>query len=246
VLGRCARGGLDVVALTDHDLASPLAPGPREIEGRVVHLLAGAEVSGMHDGREHHLLVYFPREAPAAFREFCTRQCRARTVRYQRALDALGLAGPQPDPAAHAGHRALTRLHLAHALIDAGIVRNRSEAFARFLGDEHGQVEPIGLTFVDAIRFAREHGGLTSWAHPSRPDVQKHLDTFVAAGLQGLEGLRPQLSSDDRKFFRKAATRCGIYLTGGSDWHGWSASEPGLFRVNAADIRAFVDALLAA
>lgn len=245
VLGLCARGGLDVVALTDHDLTHDLPLGPLELEGRTLHLLGAAEVSGVHEGVEHHLLVYFPGAIPPSFRAFCRAQCMERAVRYERALEVLGL-DPLGDPTAASGDRALTRLHLAHALIEAGVVRSRAEAFTSYLGDRHGNVRPLTLPFVDAIRIAREHGALTSWAHPPRPMVERHVETFVAAGLQGLEGVRPQLSSDDRRFFRKVAARYGLYLTGGSDWHGWNAPDPGLFRVHAVEIRDFVDALLAA
>ncbi|MEZ4317309.1 MAG: PHP domain-containing protein [Myxococcota bacterium] len=246
VLERCSRAGLDIVALTDHDFATEIPVGEQIVAGRRLHVLAGAEISGVHEGREYHLLVYFPHGIPEGFRDFCRRQCQERAVRYERALTALDLSGPFPDDGAKAGDRALTRLHLAHALVDAGVVRDRAQAFTDFLGDAHGTVQPLSLPFVEAIRIARSCGGLTSWAHPARPAMEAHLETFVAAGLQGIEGVRPMLTSKDRRFYRTTARRHGLYLTGGSDWHGWHSDAPGLFRVHAVEIRDFVDALLAA
>jgi len=246
VLRRCARAGLDVVALTDHDFASPLPTGTQMIEGRSIHVIAGAELSGLHEGTEYHLLVYFPGDIPAAFRDLCRRQCQERAVRYETALDALQLSGPVPDLIARNGDRALTRLHLAGALVDAGLVSCRAQAFAKYLGDSHGTVPKLSLPFTDAIRIARQTGGFTSWAHPPRPAVERHLEAFVAAGLQGLEGIRPMLNSRNRRFYRTTARRYGLYLTGGSDWHGWHDAAPGLFRVHAVEIGDFVDALRAA
>ena len=107
-------------------------------------------------------------------------------------------------------------------------------------------MRPIGLPFVDAIRVARAHGGLTSWAHPPLDALGDPLTAFVAAGLQGLEAIRPHVNGKARKAYAKAARRHGLYLTGGSDWHGWKDGELGLFRVEAAEIRGFVDALRAA
>lgn len=246
VLRRCAAGGLEVVALTDHDLET-VSPGVHDIDGRRLHVLGGAEISGMHEGREHHLLVYFPGEVPAGFRAFCAAQCRERASRFESAVTSLGLpelGGPDED--AREGRRALTRLHLARALVARGHATNPSDAFARFLSVGHGHVPRLSFPMVDAIRMARANGGVTSWAHPSMPDVERHLEAFVAAGLQGLEGLRPYLTSRDRGFFRKMARRHGLFLTGGSDWHGWTSDDVGLFRLEARDLRDFLDALLAA
>ena len=77
VLARCAAGGLDVVAITDHDLTLPVPAGKHTFGGRTVTLLAGAEISGMYEGVEYHLLVYFPGQAPEGFRDFCAAQCAA-------------------------------------------------------------------------------------------------------------------------------------------------------------------------
>lgn len=248
VLSRCARGGLDVVAITDHDLPPDLSPGVHRLEGREITLLAGAEVSGMHDGREHHLLVYFPGDIPQGFREFCREQCVERATRYAEAIDRLGVPGlVAPDDGAVRGDHALTRLHLAQQLVAGGHARSVQDAFGRWLGDVHGKVPPLSLPFVDAIRLSRAFGGLTSWAHPPLPAVRRYVDELVAAGLQGLEALRPGVSSEERKQLRKIAQRHGLFLTGGSDWHGWTDDQQlGLFRVEAREIGGFVDLLLAA
>lgn len=246
VLARCARSGLDLVSLTDHDLATHVRPGVHEIGDRRITVLAGAEISGRHEGREYHLLVYFPGEVPDAFREFCRQQCRRRATRYQAAVARLELKGiPAPDPAALNGDRALTRLHLAQALVELGEATHLGDAFARYLGDSHGNVPSLGLSLVDAIRIARECGGLTSWAHPSAADAEAHLETLVAAGLHGLEALRPTLRAKDRNRLKRLAKRHGVFLTGGSDWHGWHDQKVGLFHLSPVDLGDFADALAA-
>jgi len=248
VIERCARGGLEVIAVTDHDLATLVDPGPRLVGGRRLHVISGAEVSGMHEGCEYHLLVYFPGEVPVRFRDFCREQVRARANRYQATVDRLAL--PELPPATregHAGDKALTRLHLAHALVEAGHARSVSDAFHRYLGDTLGNVPPIDLPFIEAIRLARAWGGVTSWAHPSAAAAQRHVATFVAAGLQGLEVLRPTLSGSERRALRRLARQHGLFVTGGSDWHGWTHPDDlGLFAVRGHEIRGFLDALDAA
>ncbi len=238
VLERCAAVGLEVVALTDHDLPPALEPGTHTIAGRTLHLIAGAELSGMHEGREFHLLVYFPGTVPAAFTRFCEERCEERRHRFRTALERLGLPLEHPPDA-----RALTRLHLARLLVAQKRARSVPEAFRTVLGDSHGYVPPLSKSFVDALRFARDQGGWTSWAHPPRAAVEAHLGTFVAAGLQGLEVLRPRSGRRDRKALLKKARRFGLYVTGGSDWHGWSGTALGLFRVEAHQVAPFLERL---
>lgn len=248
VLLRCARGGLDVVALTDHDLPTEMPLGRVQIEGRSLLVLAGAELSGMHAGSEQHLLVYFPGSVPEGFRSFCAQQCVARAQRYAAAIERLGMPDlDAPSCAAQQGEMALTRHHLARQLVLRGHVSNIREAFARFLSDSHHIVPPIEISFLSALEIARSFGGITSWAHPQLALLQDHLPTFATAGLHAVEGLRPQLSSADRRKYRNAARRYGLSLTGGSDWHGWGDDTAlGLFRVEAREMSDFITYLQAA
>lgn len=244
LLAHCAEAGLDVVAVTDHDLATDMAFGPQIVEGRAITVIPGAEISGVHEGTEYHLLVYFPADPPASFHAFCAERCKERAVRYDTSVARLGLDGLAPsDEVAHAGARAITRHHLARALVEAGHAHDVRDAFRRFADDAHGHVPRISLPFVDAIRIAREAGGVTSWAHPPLAALKAHLPAFVAAGLHGLEGLRPMMRAGDRYKVRKLAQQHGLFLTGGSDWHGWRWGQPGLFHVDRADLAGFLAAL---
>jgi len=247
VLSRCAAGGLDVVALTDHDLTSGVTHGMHHVGGRDIRVIEGAELSGVHEGREYHLLVYFPGAAPAAFREFCAERARRRADRYDAAVERLGLAGvPNASDEARQGEVALTRQHLAGALVDAGHVRSRRDAFRTLIGDAHGTVDAVDLTFVEAIRFARECGGVTSWAHPPLSAVRACLESFSKAGLQCLEVHRPYARGKDRRKAHAMARKAGMAVTGGSDWHGWHDGEPGLFAVADHELAGFLELLTAA
>ena len=244
---KCARGGLDIVALTDHDLVNDITPGLQRVGGRDLWVIAGAEISGMHEGTEYHLLVYFPGVVPEPFKALCRQQCEERAQRYDIAIQNLAVSGlVASDPIARAGHRALTRLHLARGLVAAGHATHVGDAFARFVGNRTGTVPHLTLSFTEAIRVATECGGLTSWAHPNPDDIERHLSTLVAAGLHGVEALRPTTTRRTRNILRRAAKRHGLFLTGGSDWHGWAGAQVGLFGLQMHEISGFVDALEAA
>ena len=242
VLARCARTGLDVVALTDHDLAAPITPGEHTVDGHTVHVIGGAEISGTHDGHEYHLLVYFPGAVPEAFRTFCKSQMQLRAERYAQAVTALNLDGVEgPDAEALAGERSIPRLHLARSVVAAGHASQLREAFDRFRKTD--AVPTIALPFTEAIRFAVEMGGITSWAHPPVKAAREHLETFVEAGLHGLEVYRPRVRPTDRRTLKKLAKRHKLVMTGGSDWHGWNGHDVGLFHVTRYELSDFLDRL---
>ncbi len=242
VLERCARGGLDAIALTDHDLTAPFAPGRHDVAGRPLWLIAGAEVSATHEGQELHLLVYFPGAVPQTFLDFSASQIAERAQRYDQAIDQLGMELPRSAEHGQYGALSLTRHHLARALVAGGHAKDLRDAFTRYAGGNH-IVPEMSVQFVDAIRFAREAGGITSWAHPSPADVQRLLPTFANAGIHAIEGLRPSLSSAEKRLMRRAAEKHGLFLTAGSDWHGWCGQEPGWFSADQADLAGFLNAM---
>ncbi|MFM2162152.1 MAG: hypothetical protein RLZZ383_1664 [Pseudomonadota bacterium] len=243
VLRRAAAGGLDLIALTDHDLPTTLPLGPCWVDGRAIHVLAGAEISGEHAGHEYHLLVYFEGAVPEDFSTFCRQRAQARAERYDAAVGSLGFRGlASADDTAHQGERSLTRHHLARALVAAGHALDLRDAFRRYTGNQ-GHVPAFDLSFVDAIRIARAAGGFTSWAHPPMSALQAHGATFVAAGLQAIEGIRPSLSGEERRRLRRESERLGVMITGGSDWHGYHDGEPGLFAIDAPTVAPFLRAM---
>ena len=242
ILDEAARKRLGVIALTDHDLSTNMAPGLHRRNGHDVFLIHGAEISGVHNGQEFHLLVYFPYEAPPAFTHFCQQQVTARRKRYEQALANIGLA--DVDDAAtylEQGTEALTRHHLARALVKAGHAQSLADAFQRFATPQN--VPRLGLPFTECIQIARQSGGLTSWAHPPLAQFKAYIQTFAAAGLQGVEAIRPNVNRTSRKTYKKAAKRLGLFLTGGSDWHGWKGTELGLFFIYQRELNPFFQTL---
>lgn len=238
LLAQALRGKLDLVAVADHDLPNVLTAGVHSDGRHSLRVVAAAELSGSHAGREFHLLVYFPGEMPAEFRAFLEGRARARAVRYDAAVVRLGGDLPPADADAHAGQRSLTRNHLYAALKASGRVRDAREGYGLLAGSDI--VPLIDLTFIEAIAIARAAGGVTSWAHPSLNDAQAHTATFVAAGLEALEGVRPHLDRRTRNGLKNLADKHELLLTGGSDWHGWNEPPLGTFAVTGERARAFV------
>ena len=236
------RGQLDIIALTDHDLTTHLAPGVHRHESQSVYVIHGAEITGTHEGKEYHLLVYFQREAPSNFVAFCAKQTAERRKRFESARKSINLPGIRDaDYFQEQGTLALTRHHLAQAIVAAGHARTIDMAFRNHITRD--VVPLIDVSFLECIDFARQCGGLTSWAHPPIPACQSHAETFARAGLVALEAHRPKVSARNRRFYRDTARKHNLLLTGGSDWHGWKDPDLGLFYVPQRDLQPFFNTL---
>ncbi len=239
VLRRAATNGIDVIALADHDLDPSLAFGPHEVDGHPIRLIAAAEVSGAHEGKELHLLVYFRGAPPPEATAFLRGRVSARARRFDEAATRLGLT-QRADGSAHAGEHALTRFHLAQALAESGKVRRPSDAWPHLGLDV---VPIIDFEFVNAIRMARSWNAVTSWAHPSLADANRFTKTFAAAGLEGLEGARPGLDRPTRNGLKRLAKEHKLLITGGSDWHGWWPGNLGDYRFEDENSLRFLERL---
>lgn len=232
ILALAAAGGLDVIALTDHDLSPALEPGVVRVGQRQVRVIAGVELSTMHLGTEQHLLVYFPAKMPEAFSAWCTQRAVWRADWFDASLDALGLSEvPRADAEARAGRRCLTRVHLARALVDAGVVPTMGHAFREWVGSDTGRIPPLALGFHEALAVALEAGGWTAWAHPDPKQAAQWVAGFAKAGLHALEAWRAAGGQHRRNTLHRLALRHGMAITGGSDWHGTGPRRLGSFSV---------------
>ena len=234
VLSECARGGLQVIAITDHDIAPIVQHGVQCIEGKIVHVIHGVELSGTHEDKEYHLLAYFPEEMPEEFRLFCRDLCRSRSVRYDKSIDNLGMNLPKSSVQAQRGEMALTRTHLAQEMVRAGYVDSYRQAFQIHL-NRPDVVPRIELSFIDAIKEAKRHGAFLSWAHPSLEVVKRYGKKFSEEGLDALEVIRPRQGKRQRKDLRKMAEHLGLFISGGSDSHG-SGPALGTFAFSSRDM----------
>ncbi|MEE2751934.1 MAG: hypothetical protein VX519_10925 [Myxococcota bacterium] len=243
---RCAAvAGLDVVAITDHDLGPVLEPGEHSVEGNAIHLLHAAEMTTLHEQCELHVLVYFAGSMPDEFRRFCRLRVQARAERYERIRQSLGLEGVEEACAmARRGERSLTRHHIARSLVGAGHCRSIDEAFKTVLS--RSNVPVGGVEIATLLALARDCGGVTSWAHPIAEQAQRWAGDFAKMGLHALEGARPRQGRVVRNGMKRLAKKHGLAVTGGSDWHGWGTAKLGDFAVDGQQVASFARLLVAA
>ena len=228
-----ARAGITTLAITDHDTTSGW-PEAAESAGRhQVALVRGAEISAIDRttgwGTGVHLLAYLHDPThPDLLAE--TERTRAdRESRARRMVDLLAEDFPitwedmlaQTKPGTTLG-----RPHLADALVAAGVVRDRDQAFATILrpGTRYyvGHYAPDAVAAVRAVRAA---GGVPVLAHPGadargRIVPDSTIEGLAAAGLAGLEVDHRDHTLDTRRRLRDLAMSLNLLVTGSSDFHG--------------------------
>jgi 3',5'-nucleoside bisphosphate phosphatase len=223
--------GLDVVALTDHDTFDGLDEAVAEGERLGVGVVRGMELSCSRRGSSVHVLAY---GADPASPELAAEMARVRDGRLGRLagvlrkLAELGVPVSEAEVMAQVGNSpSVGRPHIADALIAAGHVRDRQEAFDRFLADGGpAHVHRYTIEVDRGIDLVHQAGGLAVIAHPWGRGREHLLPPNVLQGLvrdhalDGIEVDHQDHDSDTRRRLRELADGLGLLATGSSDYHG--------------------------
>ncbi len=225
-----AAAGLDVLAITDHDTAAGWAEAAEAAEEAGVELVPGMEISTRHRGRSVHLLGYLPDPTYAPLAESLGRVLDGRESRVPVMIERLRSLGiditAEDVRRASPGTAATGRPHVADALVSLGVVADRDEAFATYLGwGKPAHVDRYAVPLVDTLRLIAEAGGVSVIAHPwgrgglGRPD-EETLSGLQELGLAGLEVDHQDHDAAARDRLRAIARNLGLVVTGSSDYHG--------------------------
>lgn len=243
VVRAAAHGGLDVIALADHDTTAGVAVAQAVGVEVNVQVIPAIEVSSTWEGRDIHVLGYFVDATASALVGHEARALELRHERMREMVERLAEQGIEVDMAAveeAAGPDRVNigRPHLARALVSGGWVSSVPEAFQTLIGDHHAAFVPTRLLDpAQAVALVLESGGVPVWAHPPGDLVDGLLPGLVRAGLRGLEVYRPSHSRNDVLRLEGICRTSGLVMSGGSDWHtpesGWVL---GSFHVTADEV----------
>ena len=226
VVRESARRGLAVIALTDHDAISGLAPAlaaAKTFPG--LRVVPGVELSTDADQGEVHILGYFIDYNDG---ELVARLERMRNSRLERAqamvakLRDLGVNIDWPRVQEIAGKGSVGRPHLAQAMLEKGYIGSLKEAFSSYIGrGGPAYVERRKLTPAAAVELILRVKGLPVLAHPlTVSDPEALVVKLKAVGLVGIEAYYKDYSADDVGKLLMLAERHNLVATGGSDYHG--------------------------
>lgn len=264
LVSQAREAGLSGLAVTDHDCLAQLSSVRRAAQEAGFPVLAGVEVSACdpETGRKVHVLGFgleatADESGPLERIVAETRARRTSNTLWQAWILARALRDGSlrvPDGCLEAIDRsfsldavqreapessALYKQHVMEALCHLPYRDGRYQRIYRSLFKGSGVVRrdipyPPAIRVVRAIR---EQGGHPVLAHPGQMNSWESIPALVAAGLEGIEAHHPDHSPDHAAMARAAAKRYGLFLTGGSDFHGRNGAPDrlGLCSVRAAE-----------
>ena len=245
VVARAFERGVRLLALTDHDTLEGLDEARSAANSLDMQLINGIELSCMWGGATIHVLGYgFAADAPALQQAISD----LHSGRWQRAEEIARRLALKGMPGALEGARAIqqelgdsgnapARPHFADWLVREGHVKDRADAFRKWLGSgKLGDVKQHWPSLEDAVRTLREAGAWVSLAHAwqydfTRSKRRKLVIDFVAAGGQALEVVNGMQPAEQIGGLAILAREFGLLASVGSDFHApgdWS--ELGLYR----------------
>ncbi|HET7736810.1 MAG TPA: PHP domain-containing protein [Nocardioidaceae bacterium] len=221
---------LDVLALTDHDCFEGWDDAAVAATELGLTLVRGIEISCRYAGQSVHLLGYLPDPTYQPLLDELGLVLDGRNARLPAIIARLHDLGI--DLAIEDVERVATdaaamgRPHVADALVERGVVRDRDEAFARLLSPGRpAYVDRYAADLVRMIELVKAAGGVTVVAHPwGRYDHSalsaEGLAALKEAGLSGVEVDHQDHDADVREALRGLAKELDLVTTGSSDFHG--------------------------
>ncbi|MDI2035427.1 PHP domain-containing protein [Paenarthrobacter nitroguajacolicus] len=240
VIVSAVAAGLDAVALTDHDSTDGWDSAAAAAREHGIAFVPGMEIScRTGKGISVHLLSYLHDPTHKGLLEEITKSKDARLTRAEHMVTLLSEDYPLTwDDVIHhvAPGATVGRPHIADALVAAGVVADRTEAFTSIL-TSHSRyfVQHYAPNPATAVELVRAAGGVPVFAHPvassrGRTVGQDTYQEMIDAGLLGVEVEHRDNPEEGRRFLRELAAEHGLLMTGSSDYHG--TGKPNLLGEN--------------
>lgn len=225
--------GLAAFALTDHDTTAGIAEAQHALAeadaAGKLRIVPGVEISAAYKDRDIHILGLFIDPENSALSEALqvarNNRIRRNRTMLQRLCDA-GYPMTEAELLQDSDAACIGRMHFANALVSRGYAKNTQDAFQRFIGPDCPYYVPRNyLSPESAITLIRGAGGLAILAHPllyhlERPELEQLIQQLTGYGLSGLEAIYTSNSTEDEQYVRTLASRNGLLISGGSDYHG--------------------------
>ena len=237
--------GVQTLALTDHDTLEGQPEARAAATALNMQWVSGVEMSCTWGGATIHVLGYnFALDAPPLVAALDSLH-HGRWLRAEEIDRRLAVKGM---PGALEGARAIqqglgdsgnapARPHFADFLVQQGYVKDRQEAFRKWLGaGKLGDVKQHWPTLEDTVRTLREARAWISLAHPlhydfTRSKRRKLIGDYIQAGGHAIEVVNGMQAAEQVGTLSILAREFGLMVSAGSDFHGPGAwGEIGVYR----------------
>lgn len=243
LMAMCAKAGLDVVALCDHNAARGIGEAKTAASTLGFSVIPAIEIDAVLDGTDLHILGYGIDERAPVFHEIEARavaQERDASRRLIELVRALGIVVPEKEVWALAKNGVVNAEMIAEAALKDE--RNRGNEllkpyfpggerndnpFVNFYWDYATRGKPayVPMEFIpleEAVKIITDTGGFAVLAHPHTlvGRDEDMLEKIFLSGVKGLEVYCSYHDAEATRFYREIAEKYGVIKTMGSDFHG--------------------------
>ena len=226
---RARAQGVDVLALTDHDVTDGLSEAVVTAAEVGLRLVPGVEISVTWSGVTFHIVGLNVDPEHIGLQTGLAQLRATRTERgaeIARRLEKHGIEGALAGAQAFASGPILSRTHFARFLVEAGYAKDMRKVFKKFLvHNRPGYVPGDWGSLEDAVGWICDAGGQAVIAHPARYRVsatrlRQFIEAFKDCGGVGIEVVSGSHSASDIAGMAQYAKRYELLASCGSDYHG--------------------------
>ena len=236
ILDRAQQGGVELLAITDHDTVA----GYREAlaissDFPDVRLVPGVEFSCRWSGTTIHVVgLGMDCDHPAMEAGLAVLAAARieRGAKIAKRLESRGFTGALAGAMAEAGQSQLGRPHFSAWMVAQGHVPDHNAAFDKYLGQgKPGDVKAFWPELAEVVAWIVEAGGIAVLAHPlkykyTRMKLRRLVIDFAAAGGSAIEVLSGKQHPDQIAQLQRLADEFELQVSAGSDFHRDAPHSP--------------------
>ena len=222
IIDTAKQKGLDAIAITDHDTLSHLHQIPVEAG---IKVFGGVEISAIHleTKTKTHILAYNIKKTEM-LNGILLMTLLFRSRNSEKQIEILRREGFEIDKnkLAMADGKVIYKQHIMEWLVSTGQVPDMFGDFYQRTFKNGGLCD-FDISYPDVfetLKAVKKAGGIAVLAHPGQQQNFRLLPMLKPYGLDGVELNHPANSEKDMKVIRNYAKEHGLFLTGGSDYHG--------------------------
>ncbi|MBL4608419.1 MAG: PHP domain-containing protein [Pseudomonadales bacterium] len=231
LIREASAGGVNVLALTDHDTVDglPRAEAAAKIAG--ITLVDGVEISTRWEKLDIHILglgVDVNNSTLIDGLKFHQTERVTRAQQVSKKFEKLGIEGMWEEVSQQVKTHYVGRPDFARVLIKRGVVNNFQSAFTKYLAaGKPAYVATDWASIPEAVSWITAAGGVALVAHPgryriTRTKLAKLLACFKESGGEGMEVLYSGQALSKTQDLARLSKQFGLVASAGSDFHGFS------------------------
>lgn len=222
---RAKAKGMDVIAITDHDVTAEVEDNKRLSKKYGVRYIPGIELSTLYKGKSVHILGYYTDEAynHPEMKEYYAMIKEGRENRARKFIENLKHYHDIEityEQLIRISGGIIARPHIARAIMENYPSYTHDRIFDELIGDDaKAYVPSTELSTKEGLDLLKRHNIVAVLAHPVllKPNIH---DEVLAYDFDGIEAIYCLNTPKDTEHYMDIARKRDLLITAGGDYHG--------------------------